>query len=299
MSASGDARRSVGVVILTMGRRPAELRRALTSILGQVGVSLDVVVVGNGGEPGDLPKGVRVLHLPENIGIPAGRNAGAEMVGGEFICFVDDDSWLLEEEFLRRCVGLFDENPDIGMIQPRIVDPDRPGEEPGRWVPHLRKGEPGRSSNVFQVLETVVVLRRPVYDATGGWPAPFFYAHEGIELAWRVWDTGHRAWYAGDLEVGHPVVDPARHPGHIRMNARNRIWLARRCLPLPVGVAYVGVRAAMEILRWVRRPQNVGEWISGWLAGVRELPWEPGERPRKLTWRTVLRMARHGRPPII
>jgi len=39
----------VGVVVLTMGNRPDELRRGLESLLAQEGVSLDIVCVATGG----------------------------------------------------------------------------------------------------------------------------------------------------------------------------------------------------------------------------------------------------------
>ena len=65
-----------GAVVLTMGSRPADLDRGLRSLLAQRDVDLDVVVVGNGWQPTDLPDGVKAHGLPENLGIPAGRNAG-------------------------------------------------------------------------------------------------------------------------------------------------------------------------------------------------------------------------------
>ena len=54
---------SFGVVILTMGARPVELRRGIESVLSQQGVQTDVVVVGNGWVPTDLPPGVKALAL--------------------------------------------------------------------------------------------------------------------------------------------------------------------------------------------------------------------------------------------
>ena len=59
-----------GVVVLTMGQRPDDLRRGLESVLAQEGVTTDVVVVGNGWVPVDLPDGVRGHALPENVGHP-------------------------------------------------------------------------------------------------------------------------------------------------------------------------------------------------------------------------------------
>ena len=49
----------IGCVVLTQGRRPAELAAALASLQAQQGVETDVVVVGNGWEPSGLPEGVR------------------------------------------------------------------------------------------------------------------------------------------------------------------------------------------------------------------------------------------------
>ena len=52
-----------GVVVLTQGDRPDELRRGLESLLAQRGVDLDVICVGNGWEPTGLPDGVRSLEI--------------------------------------------------------------------------------------------------------------------------------------------------------------------------------------------------------------------------------------------
>ncbi|WP_315973681.1 glycosyltransferase [Glutamicibacter sp. M10] len=45
--------------------------------------------------------------LPENLGIPAGRNAGVGQVEGEYLCFLDDDSWFLDDDFLIAAVQRF------------------------------------------------------------------------------------------------------------------------------------------------------------------------------------------------
>ena len=71
---------TVGVVVLTMGQRPAELARALRSLRRQKDVNVNIAVVGNGWQPVGLPDGVKGVKLEENLGIPAGRNAGVEYV---------------------------------------------------------------------------------------------------------------------------------------------------------------------------------------------------------------------------
>lgn len=288
----------VGVVVLTMGKRSDELLRGLRSVLAQRGVETDLVVVGNGWDPATaeppLPESVRTRHLPENLGIPAGRNAGVPDVSGEVLFFLDDDAFLPSDSFLADGVRLLAERPELGLVQPRVVDPTGL-VSPRRWIPRIRKGDPAHSSPVFSCWEGAVLMPRAVFDETGGWADPFFYAHEGIELAWRVWDAGRVAWYEGSLEAAHPVIDPARHSYYFRLNARNRVWLARRNLPAILVPLYVGSWTGIQMLRWARQPAALKAWFGGWRAGWRE---SPGER-RPMRWRTVWRMTRAGRPPVV
>jgi GT2 family glycosyltransferase len=259
-----------------------------------VGVELDTVVVGNGWEPTGLPSGVRSVTLPQNVGIPAGRNRGAEVVGGDWIFFLDDDASIPSPTFLADAIDKIITDPSIGLLQPRVVDPAGVAN-PRRWIPRIRKGDPAHSSTVFSVWEGATLLPRAVFDAIGGWGDPYFYAHEGIELAWRVWDQGKRTWYAGDLVANHPAIDPARHDFYYRLNARNRVWLAKRNLPWVLVPVYVGMWTGVQLLRSVRRPAGLRAWFGGWAAGWRE---KPGGR-RGMTWATVWRMTLAGRPPLV
>ncbi|MBF4565442.1 glycosyltransferase family 2 protein [Plantibacter sp. VKM Ac-2876] len=294
MSGPIPVTRSVGVVVLTQGTRPVELTAAVESVLAQQAVELDVVVVGNGWQPTGLPDGARGLALSENLGIPAGRNRGADAVQGEFVFFLDDDATIPSTTFLRDAIAMLDADRSIGLIQPRLADANG-AATPSRWVPRTRDKDPRHSSAVFSCLEAAVLLPRSVFDAVGGWADPFFYAHEGIELAWRVWDQGRRAWYEASLEANHPVTEPTRHTAYYRLNARNRVWLARRNLPLPLIPLYVGSWTAIQVIRWRRKPEALRPWFGGWREGWRT---DPGER-RPLRWRTVWRMTRAGRPPVI
>ncbi|MET0590417.1 MAG: glycosyltransferase [Naasia sp.] len=297
MSAADSSTPRVGVVVLTQGRRPEELRAGLASVLAQRDVEVDVVVVGNGADPADLglPGGVAAVALPENVGIPAGRNAGVPRVEGDWLFFLDDDASIPSPTFLIEAIGIIRADPRIGMIQPRVDDPAG-GPAPRRWIPRIRKGDPRRSSTMLTAWEGAVVLPRVAFEEAGGWGDEYFYAHEGIELAWRIWDTGRRAWYAGDLVALHPVIQPTRHSQYYRLTARNRVWLARRNLPTPLIPIYTGSWFLVQMLRSARGGGEGREaWLRGWREGWRT---DPGIR-RPLGWRTVLRMTAAGRPPVI
>lgn len=282
-----------GVVVLTMGKRPDDLRRAVDSLLAQRDVVLDVVVVGNGWQPTNLPEGVQAIGLAENLGIPAGRNAGVPAVEGDLLFFLDDDAVIPDPYFLASIKGRFASNRRLGLVQPRVEDPAGV-QPPGRWVPRLLVGDRTRSSYATTLWEGATTIRRDVFETVGGWPDEFFYGHEGIDLVWRVWDAGFTCWYAGDLVVHHPVIDPLRHEEFYRMNARNRVWLAKRNLPALLEPVYVGSWIALTVAR-VRDRQALGAWFAGLSEGMSRTPHDR----RPMRWRTVWTMTKAGRPPII
>jgi GT2 family glycosyltransferase len=280
-------------IVLSQGRRPAELGLALDSLLRQRGVDVDVVVVGNGWAPSGLPAGVRGVELPEDAGIPGGRNAGVPHADGKLLFFLDDDATLAGDDALARVASKL-ADPGLGLLQLRVAPRDG-GRARRDWVPRLRVGDPAHSSDVTAVWEGAVAMPRHVFDEVGGWPAEFQHAHEGIDLAWRVMDAGYRVHYAGDVVALHPAqAAPMPHAYSVYFGARNRVWLARRHLPLPLGVIYV-VMFALRTAPRLRSAHAVREAARGYRDGMRG----PCGKRRKLRARTLVRMTLAGRPPII
>ncbi|MGW1146133.1 glycosyltransferase family 2 protein [Streptomyces sp. NPDC002454] len=290
------AKRTVDVVVLTMNDRDQEFRAAMASVVAQQGVDLRLVIVGNGVEPDYVPEGALSVALEANEGIPEGRNVGARALAtgrAEFVLFFDNDAVLPDPHTLTRLIAQFDRRADLAYVQPRIADPVT-GETLGRWVPRLRSGDARRSGVVTLMAEGVVLVRRADFDAAGGWPGHFFLFHEGVDLSWRLWDLGRVGWYAGDIEVHHPATNPARHGPFYRMVARNRVWVARRRLPAPLVPVYLSAWVVISTWRF-RASGNLTTVFKGFAEGVRG---GHGER-RPMSWRTVWRLTRAGRPPII
>jgi GT2 family glycosyltransferase len=281
-----------GAVVLTRGDRPEVLARAVDSLLRQRDVDIDVAVVGNGWRPEGLPEGVKGVHLPRDEGIPAGRNAGVPAVDGGLLFFLDDDAEIVADDALARLAPRFG---DVGLVQLR-VEPRDGGRRSSDWSPRLGGGAPERSGEVTAVWEGAVAMPRAVFDEVGGWPDEFRFVHEGVDLAWRVMDAGYEVHYAADLSVLHPEppANPTRHAYSTYFGARNRVWLARRHLPLPLGVVY----ALTFLLRAWPRLTSARErqaLLRGYLDGLRK----PCGSRRRLRVRTLWRMTRAGRPPLL
>lgn len=234
----------IGVSIVTMGDRPQAVEALLASVAMQDVRPTRLVIIGNGTAlpdftafPGleDLDGGVTTIELPENLGCPGGRNAGlrrlAEIGDVDVVIELDDDGLLVEKDVFRRVQDHFAADDRLGIVGFRIADEH--GETQRRHVPRLRAGDPMRGGPVTAFLGGGHAFSMKMLEQTGPWPAEFFFTHEETDLAWRALDAGWKVLYEPELLLQHPKTSPARHAVYYRMTARNRVWLARRNLPLP------------------------------------------------------------------
>ncbi|MFV0126763.1 glycosyltransferase family 2 protein [Streptomyces sp. HMX112] len=288
----------LGAVIITMGNRPDDLRALIESVRKQDGDPIEVVVVGNGAPVTGVPDGVRTVELPENLGIPGGRNVGIEAFGPagtdvDALLFLDDDGLLANTDTAELVRRAFTADPELGIISFRIADPDT-GATQRRHVPRLRASDPMRSSRVTTFLGGANAVRTKVFAEVGPLPGEFFYAHEETDLAWRALDAGWMIDYRSDMVLLHPTTPPSRHAVYHRMVARNRVWLARRNLPAPLIPLYLGVWLSLTL---ARRPSAAG--LKAWFSGFKEGWTTPCGPRRPMKWRTVWRLTRLGRPPVV
>ena len=294
---AGEAPRqalTLSCVILTMGDRPAEVNRAIDSVLTQRGAQVELVVVGNGAEVTGLPTGVRTVLLPENVGVAAGRNAGVQACGGDVVLFLDDDGWYPDPGLASYVAARFAAAPALAVLSMQVVDPE--GGPGARWhVPRLRAGDPERSSVVTTFLGGASAIRRPAYLEAGGYPDEFFYGHEETDLAWRLLDRGYRLEYDAAARMCHHTLPNARYDTFRRRDGRNRVLLARRNLPWPLAAVYLANWMALTVARERGKPASLRPWFTGFAEGWRT---DPGRR-RPISLGTAWRMTRAGRPPVI
>ncbi|MFI9210295.1 glycosyltransferase family 2 protein [Streptomyces sp. NPDC053253] len=286
-------------MLLTLNDRPDEEAAAQATLLAQHGVDVRVVVVGNGCRPDVVPPGALTVCLPENVGIPGGRNAGADSLRAagkmaDWLFFLDNDASFPLPDVLARLVAEAERHPEAAWVQPRLTGPDD-ATTPRRWVPRLRASDPGRPGKVTSMAEGVVLIRRNAFDEVSGWESRLFLYHEGFDLSWRLYEAGWSGWYAASIRMHHPITAPARHALYHRLAARNRIWIAHRNLPAPLVPLYLGAWTVITLARAVR-----GGGVRETLHGMRE-GWTTRRTQlrRPMSWRTVYRLTAAGRPPVV
>lgn len=274
-------------VVLTRGDRPGELRAAVESLGGD-----PVTIVSNGGGSGviSVRPGIEQVVSETNVGVPAGRDLGANATTSDLIGFLDDDA-VLGAGASAKIRAAFAADERLGVVALRLVD--ETGRTARRHTPRLGRRHADVAGDVALFLGGACVMRASAYDDAGGYFTDLFYGHEELELSWRLVDRSWRIHYLADVEVVHPRSEIGRHSDGWRLTGRNRVLIARRTLPWPVALIHVAVwfvAGAIRAPTGESRRAYLDGWRSGWVTPVERRP---------IHWRTVWRLARLGRPPIV
>ena len=115
--------RLVSVIIPTTCEltKVGSLTRAISSVLNQTHVDLEVIVVCNGPRVArdiaarfEVSERLRWSYLEEG-NVSRARHAGLLQSRGEFFCFLDDDDELLPESLERR-IQAFEADPEVDVV---------------------------------------------------------------------------------------------------------------------------------------------------------------------------------------
>ena len=220
----------VSFLIATFNRRDVLLRT-----LGEVNRcglkphEFEILVVDNASADGtaDAVAGafpaVKLLRLRKNQG-PCAKNVGLSNASGQYIVFLDDDSFPTPGT-IARMITRFRSDLRLGAAVFTITLPD--GSRECSAYPDVYIG-------------CGTGFPREALEAAGGLPDDFFMAAEEYDLSLRLLDAGWQVRTFDDLHATHLKTPGSRFPSRIaRLDARNNVLLAMRYFPEPRRMRYV------------------------------------------------------------
>jgi len=177
---------------------------------------------------------INLVYLPakEGFGLPGRlRNMGLEASCGRYILFLDDDTIILERNFLRELVRTFKENREIDAVLPRgkasysVIE--------GRYSFH----DPHFFTN------RGVAYRREVLRELGGFVSDFV-GQEDVEFTIRFLAAGKRAARSEALWYMHPPLI---------LNSLRK--------PMAVGVSFARLRKRYPLIVWLACVINSSRYL--------------------------------------
>lgn len=215
-----------------------ELRECLDGVCSQESPpTREVVVVDNGSTDGsaDMVRGhfgdcATLIANAGNMGFGAAHNQAIRQSHGRYVLLLNPDSYLVGNDVLKHLIAYMDANADIGILGPRILNPDGTLQFSARRFPPIFAGVfrhtyLGRlfPKNRFvrgylmadeshdQVMDVdwlsgcAMLLRREALDQIGMFDERFFMYCEDVDLCKRAHDAGWRVVYYPEVEVSHRI----------------------------------------------------------------------------------------------
>ncbi len=109
-------------IICPVYKTEDQLRMCIQSILTQTYPHLEILLIDNGGtdqcphicdEYAQKDSRVKVVHLPQNVGIAGARNVGIKLATGDYLTFIDSDDEFFPTAIESMLNGMLDRNAEL------------------------------------------------------------------------------------------------------------------------------------------------------------------------------------------
>ena len=206
------------------------IAKALETIFAQTkGVDFKLYVLDNGSSDGttefieqNYPE-VTVIKSEKNVGFGAGHNVIIDMIDSKYHAVINPDI-VLNENVIGKLTDYMDENPEIGLLSPRICFPDGRDQILGKRNPQLkylvasrlRGDEPSKLLRQYAMLDCdlskpthienatgcFMFIRTEILKKIGGFDDGYFMYFEDADLARRINEVSECIYYP-DAVVNH------------------------------------------------------------------------------------------------
>jgi len=211
---------------------------------------------------------VKVIQNTENSGFAGGYNEGLKQVKEEIYCLLNSDVEVTEG-WLEPVLDLFQQNPEIAAIQPKILSYDRKnyfefagaggGLIDNLGYPYCRgrvfddleedKGQYDDETEIFWASGCCFFIRKSDFWLAGGFDERFFAHQEEIDLCWRLINLGKKIFYTGKSTIYHVGGGTLnkQNPRKTFLNIRNNLSMLVKNLPFGALFWVIPLRLALDV----------------------------------------------------
>lgn len=209
------------------------LMKSLESILAnRPPVSFEVIVVDNNSSDGSQEmlkqrysgdERIKIIESSVNLGFAKANNIAARESSGEYIFLLNPDTEILGQA-IASLVDYLDRHQEVGVVGPRIVNPDGSLQPSVRRFPTFLASllvlsglhrffrprtyfmddfDYSRESEVDQVMGAALMTRRAITERLGLFDEKFWLWYEEVDFCRRVKNAGHKIYYYPEGVVVH------------------------------------------------------------------------------------------------
>lgn len=238
----------------------------------------------------------RLIINERGLGASAARDTMFGSMESDIVLSLDDDSYPIETDFVRRLCEIFSTNPRLGVA----AFPQRSDEFPKT----LNATDFGPSHFIGSYANCSVAIRKSVFLEVGGYFKEFWNAYDEPDFALRCVAAGYEVRLETSLSVRHHYTGVQRNELRThRLHARNELWSVFMRCPAPQLFAVALFRAMRQFAyackRGWRWALTEPVWWFACLSGVprclesrKPIPWGRYRDWMKLVHRPIVEQAR-------
>jgi len=193
----------------------------------------ETIVVDNGSNDGSISAikdnfpDVTIIANSDNRGFAAANNQGINKSQGQYILMLNPDT-IVHPGSLDKLINFMQENKDIGICGPRILNDDGTIQASVRHLPTFRAAlyrntifralgvfrknyqryvmadfRYDRQMDVDHVKGAAMMTRRAAMEKVGGMDEKFFMCYEEFDFCLRVKQAGWRVVFTPEISITH------------------------------------------------------------------------------------------------
>ena len=206
-------------------------------------VNGECIVIDNASDQGDMkllsrrfPQ-FKLISNTANLGFAKAVNQGISQSAGRYLLFVNPDTFLTPGT-VDKVLRFLESRPEVGIVGPRVVNPDGSLQGSARAFPHFATALFGRTSFISRLFPSngltrrqvlcfestvqrpaavdwvsgaCMFVRREVFGDVGLFDERFFLFWEDADFCWRAHNRGWVVIYYPEASVTHLIGGCSRH----------------------------------------------------------------------------------------
>ncbi len=171
---------------------------------------------------------VQFVRLSKNLGYGQGNHQGIQKAKGEYVCVMNPDAKMLPNA-IDILASYLDNHPEAGMVGPKISNPNGTIQDtyrsfmgPFDWllkrlrflhkIPAIKKRmaehlmwniNPTSPTEVDWLYGSFILMRKSMYDMSGGYDPRYFLFAEDMDLCRSFWTRGFRVVFVPEAQAIH------------------------------------------------------------------------------------------------
>lgn len=227
-------------VIITNYNGEKYLDKCIRSLYENTYKNIEIIFADDGSTDGSVDfvrstfPGVKIVANKKNSGLAVTSNRGAEIAGGKYLLFYNNDTIALPD-FIENMVNAAESCENVAVCCPRQL-PYREEDD------SLALNTMGSGSDIYGYIcmtensghifypDAAIFIKRTIFDGIGGFDPDFFLYGEDMDLCWRVHLIGYRITPVPNARFRHDSFCSQKQDSRFVTNIKRRYLVERQVI---------------------------------------------------------------------